>query len=110
MAQPRPSSFGTTPEQEEKLNAAQALHTRLDKANLDLLKHVADFHSNKFDPDDAEDVENIEPRDPAIVAANVGAQVVRVLNTLKACVVLITFVHLTVIPTKAQVPVSGAKR
>ena len=84
MAQPRPSSFGTTPEQEAKLNASKALHARLDKANLDLLKHVADFHSNKFDPDDAEDTENIEPRDPAIVATDVGAQLVRVVNIFMA--------------------------
>ena len=84
MPQPRLSSFGTTAEQEARLNAAQALHTNLGKANLDLIKHVADFHSNKFDPDDAEDTENIEPRDPAIVAADVGAQLVRVVNSLMA--------------------------
>jgi hypothetical protein len=109
MAQPRPSSFGTTPEQEAKLNAAHALHARLDKSNLHLLQHIADFNSSNFDPDEAEDTENIEPRDPAIVAADVGAQLVCVEQTLDRVVPFIS-VHLTVIFAETQIPVSRAER
>lgn len=76
MAQPRPSSFGTTPEQEARLNAAHDLHARLDKSNLQLLQHINDFNSKKLDPDEYEDIENT---DPAIVAADVGSQLVRIL-------------------------------
>lgn len=74
MTQARASSFGTTPEEDVKLDAAQSLHARLDKANLHILRHIAEFNSCRFDLDEAEDTENIEPRDPAIVAADVGAQ------------------------------------
>jgi hypothetical protein len=73
MTQTRLSSFGTTPEQEEKLKAAQSLHSRLEKANLHILQHRDEFKSHKFDQDDDE-TENI---DPSIVSADVGAQLVR---------------------------------
>jgi hypothetical protein len=76
MAQPRLSSFGAKPEQEAKINAAQSLNARLDKADLHLLQHAVEFETNKLDPDE-EDTENIEPRDPAIVGADVGSQLVR---------------------------------
>jgi hypothetical protein len=89
MIQPRLSSFGTTPEQEEKLKAAQSLHSRLDKANLHILQHRDQFNSNKFDQED-DDAENIEPRDPAIVSADVGAQLVRLEQSRDAVVPLNT--------------------
>jgi hypothetical protein len=74
MVQPRPLSLGAKPEREAIIDAAQSLHARLDKANVHLLQHVAEFKANKLDQD--QETENIEPRDPAIVAAEVGAQLV----------------------------------
>jgi len=108
MAQPRPSSFGTTPEQEAKLDTAQSLHTRLDKANLHILRYAAEFKSNRFDSNELEDTENIEPRDPAIVAADVGAQLVG-LERPPYRVVPLTSVHSAVILAETQIPVSGAE-
>ena len=73
---PTPSiSSGSTPEREALLSTAQSLHSRLDTARLRILQDVAEFNSTELDQD-ASDAENIEHRDPAIVAADVGAQLV----------------------------------
>lgn len=110
MTQARASSFGTTPEEDVKLDAAQSLHARLDKANLHILRHIAEFNSCRFDLDEAEDTENIEPRDPAIVAADVGAQLVCPEQAHDYLVPLILMQSLTVIFAETQVPISRAER
>ncbi|GLB45188.1 hypothetical protein LshimejAT787_2000930 [Lyophyllum shimeji] len=67
------SSFGT-PQQEQRLKDAQILKTRVEQANLQLLRNRSDFKSWKLDTDEASDTEDIERKDPAIVAADVVAQ------------------------------------
>ncbi|KAG6853298.1 hypothetical protein C0991_005353 [Blastosporella zonata] len=73
-AQRRSSSFGS-PQQEQLLKSADVLKSQLDKANLQLLRNMSDFHSWKLDPesDDTLDLEGV--KDPAIVAADVAAQI-----------------------------------
>ncbi|KAG6896726.1 hypothetical protein C0992_006493 [Termitomyces sp. T32_za158] len=72
--QRRSSSFGT-PQQEQLLKSAESFQSALDKANLQLLRNVTDFHSWKLDPD-SEDTQELEGvRDPGIVAADVAAQI-----------------------------------
>ncbi|KAG6902153.1 hypothetical protein C0995_003627 [Termitomyces sp. Mi166 len=72
--QRRSSSFGT-PQQEQLLKSAEALKSTLEKANLQLLRNVNDFHSWKLDPesDDTQELEGV--RDPTIVSADVAAQI-----------------------------------
>ncbi|KAF8068660.1 hypothetical protein FPV67DRAFT_1084729 [Lyophyllum atratum] len=68
------SSFGT-PQQEQRLKAAESLKSRIEQANLQLLRNVTDFKSWKLDLDEASDAEDVELKDPAIVAADVSAQI-----------------------------------
>ncbi|RDB30645.1 hypothetical protein Hypma_005762 [Hypsizygus marmoreus] len=71
----RPSSFGTTLEQEKTLAAAQNLSSEIEKSNLKLLQNASAFKSWKLDTDEASDSDEIEAKDPAIVAADVAAQI-----------------------------------
>ncbi|KAG6908926.1 hypothetical protein DXG01_002705 [Tephrocybe rancida] len=71
--QPRPSSFGT-PQQEQLLKSADILKSEIDKANLQLLRNVSDFHSWKLDPESDDTLDLAGVKDPAIVSADVAAQ------------------------------------
>jgi len=77
MNPPRQSTFVIKQEQEKALATAQHFTSRLAVADLQLLKHVTEFKTSKLDADDALDSEETEARDPAIVAADVAAQIVR---------------------------------
>ena len=74
---PRQSTFIIGQDQEKTLATAQEFISRLAAADIQLLKHVTEFKTSKLDPDDALDSEETEARDPAIVAADVAAQIVR---------------------------------
>jgi hypothetical protein len=63
-------------ELERSLNAAHSLRSTFQGANLQLLKNISEFSSYKFDSDDGLNSEDIEPKDPAIVASDVVAQIV----------------------------------
>lgn len=76
MVQPRQSTFGTTAEQEKILNAAKALHVTLESSNLQIIHNVGEFNAHRLDSDEVSDTEDIELKDPAIVAADVVAQIV----------------------------------
>jgi hypothetical protein len=80
MAQPRQSTFGTTAEQERILNAAKALNASLKSSNLQIVHNVVEFNAHRLDSDetDASDTEDAEMKDPAIVATDVAAQIVRI--------------------------------
>ncbi|KAF5375714.1 hypothetical protein D9615_009347 [Tricholomella constricta] len=67
------SSFGS-PEQEQLLKAAESLKAHVERANLQLQRNVADFKSWKLDANETSD-EDLELKDPAIVAADVAAQI-----------------------------------
>ncbi|KAH0578311.1 hypothetical protein J132_10968 [Termitomyces sp. J132] len=72
--QRRSSSFGS-PQQEQLLKSAEALKLTFEKANLQLLRNVTDFHSWRLDPesDDTQELDGV--RDPVIVAADVAAKI-----------------------------------
>ncbi|KAG5649521.1 hypothetical protein H0H81_003317 [Sphagnurus paluster] len=74
----RSSSFGTA-EQEQLLKSAQALESQIENANLQLLRHPDTFHTWRLDTDEGDDTAELEAvareRDPAIVAADVAAQI-----------------------------------
>ncbi|KAF8887570.1 hypothetical protein BD779DRAFT_503691 [Infundibulicybe gibba] len=59
---------------EEIIVGASALKTRFEGTNLHLTRNVSQFNAYKLDPDDESDAEDHEPKDPAIVAADVAAQ------------------------------------
>ncbi|KAH0578237.1 hypothetical protein H2248_004015 [Termitomyces sp. 'cryptogamus'] len=71
--QRRSSCFGS-PQQEQLLKSAEAFKSTFEKANLQLLRNVTDFHSWRLDPesDDTQELDGV--RDPVIVAADVAAK------------------------------------
>ncbi|KAG5642694.1 hypothetical protein DXG03_002322 [Asterophora parasitica] len=73
----RRSSYSGTPEQEKLLKAAESLKAQSDSANLQLLRNVSDFKSWKLKANEngADDTDDLDPKDPAIVAADVAAQI-----------------------------------
>ena len=76
MNPPRQSTLAIKQEQERTLATAQEFTSRLAVADLHLLKHVNEFKTSKLDADDAFDSEEIEARDPVLVAADVADQIV----------------------------------
>ncbi|KAF8650681.1 hypothetical protein AX16_005119 [Volvariella volvacea WC 439] len=73
MAQRRSSYHEPATEQERILNMAQALQSSLQKTNLNLLAASKEFYETKLDLD--EGTEEVTPKDPAIVAGDVAAQI-----------------------------------
>ncbi|KIK61705.1 hypothetical protein GYMLUDRAFT_73216 [Collybiopsis luxurians FD-317 M1] len=64
-------------DQEQYLAAAQSLQSLFDSTNseLGIVQSVADLNSHKFEnDDDVSDAEDLENKDPAMVAANVSFQ------------------------------------
>ncbi|KAH7870401.1 hypothetical protein F5879DRAFT_946801 [Lentinula edodes] len=64
-------------DQERRLITAQSLQTLFDSTNtsLTIVRNVAEFSAHKLDEGDVSDVEDIDTRDPAIVAIDVASQV-----------------------------------
>ncbi|KAJ4469578.1 hypothetical protein J3R30DRAFT_3345425 [Lentinula aciculospora] len=64
-------------DQEKRLRAVRSLQTLFDSTNssLSLVRNVTEFSSHKLDEGDVSDVEDIDTRDPAIVAVDVASQV-----------------------------------
>lgn len=63
-------------EQDRNLQAARALQSGLEKANLQLIRNVEEFNAHRLDADETVDSEDAENKDPGIVAADVAAQIV----------------------------------
>ncbi len=62
------------------VEAARALQTRLDSSDLHLVKKVMELNSHAMEGEDVLDGDDVENRDPAIVAMDVASQIVRSLS------------------------------
>ncbi|KAJ4484572.1 hypothetical protein C8R41DRAFT_896468 [Lentinula lateritia] len=64
-------------DQERRLITAQSLQTLFNSTNtsLNIVRNVAEFSAHKLEEGDVSDVEDIDTRDPAIVAIDVASQV-----------------------------------
>lgn len=63
-------------EQDQYLDAAAQLKAQYEAANLQLDHHMREFAKYKYDTDDFGDGDEMRPKDPAIVASDVAAQIV----------------------------------
>lgn len=59
------------------VQAAKALHTRFQNVNLQLVNNVSELNSHKMDSDEESESDDVKKKDPAIVAMDVAAQMVR---------------------------------
>lgn len=86
-------------DQERRLITAQSLQTLFNSTNtsLNIVRNVAEFSAHKLEEGDVSDVEDIDTRDPAIVAVDVASQVVRVPNNFTMLSVLIAIRTTTVV-------------
>ncbi|KAF8155495.1 hypothetical protein B0H34DRAFT_798675 [Crassisporium funariophilum] len=69
------ASLGTQVECDKYLQAAKSLQTRLENADLQLVKKVSELNSHRMDSDDESDSEDAVNKDPAIVAMDVATQI-----------------------------------
>ncbi|KAF9010269.1 hypothetical protein BDQ17DRAFT_1421510 [Cyathus striatus] len=68
------SSLESFLDRDNHLPAARDLQDRIEKLNLQLVNNISAFNSSKFDSD-SEDGDEIERKDPAVVANDVAAQI-----------------------------------
>ena len=64
-------------DQGQNVEAAKALQSRFEKANVQLLNKVAELNSRRMEDEDEDD---LKPKDPAIIASEVADQIVRLLE------------------------------
>ncbi|KAF6748117.1 hypothetical protein DFP72DRAFT_917577 [Ephemerocybe angulata] len=64
-----------TTEQDKFLDAAAKLRAQYEGANLQLDKHMQEFSTYKYDADEYGEGEEIQAKDPAIVASDVATQI-----------------------------------
>ncbi|RXW14976.1 hypothetical protein EST38_g10876 [Candolleomyces aberdarensis] len=62
-------------EQDKYLDAANKLRAQYEAADLQLSRHTKEFASYKYEDDIATEGDDVSPKDPAIVAADVAAQI-----------------------------------
>lgn len=58
----------------KNVEAAKALHSRFENANLQLVNRVSELNAHRMDDEDEDDG---NPKDPAIIALEVTDQIVR---------------------------------
>jgi hypothetical protein len=91
-------------EQDLNLQGAKAFQSAFEKANLQLVHNISQFNAPA---EDGSDTDDIEVKDPAIVAQDLAAQTVRwpIIN-----VDLADPEMSIVVSAKAEVSISGAER
>lgn len=68
-------------DQEKTLCTVKALQDTLEKADLQLLRNATELNSHNLGSDEGSDLEDHEPKDPAIIAADVATQIVSSYST-----------------------------
>ena len=96
-------------EQDKYLDAANKLRAQYGATDLQLNRHTKEFASYKYEDDIATEGDDISPKDPAIVAADVAAQIVRRSPSLDYLCSSNASPNAD-IPPEAQVPILGAER